>query len=159
MVVKRDLLMKISLFFAICVLLSACGTNNRAVDLSGEEPEVKISGYIVDRADSTVLVTDAESKNAFWFSNLNKDLSIGSKVEVTYTGPVLESYPAQANAIQIKALPSPKEEAAAIATALRDVNRSYIWMVQSVKRSGQQYVIELKNDGDQIVAKTIEINE
>jgi hypothetical protein len=120
--------MKRILFFVIlCLGLVGCGTSvNEGKSQNGSKVEdVKnneqgITGYVMQKMDNRMLVVSDvpqnfsdtgglnEFYNAIMLSNMPGEIELGQKVKVIITGPIAESYPAQAEADRVKVLPSIK---------------------------------------------------
>lgn len=77
-----------------------------------EAKQTEIEGYVVEKASGTVLVTPhPENKQPnlapAYFSNVPDTLKIGDLVKISYT-IMMESYPGQAKAVDVKVLESHK---------------------------------------------------
>ncbi|WP_338788127.1 DUF3221 domain-containing protein [Metabacillus sp. FJAT-53654] len=104
--------------------LFACGNNQPTTTGTNEQPPIEdpatsmqLEGYVVERTANTVLVVNPNPKEATqsngpaYFSNTPDTLKIGDKVSISYE-VMLESYPGQAEAIEVKVLESHKPSGA-----------------------------------------------
>lgn len=92
----------------------------------------EITGHVMDKSNDEILVVDPEENtdaggegehySAVWFSNVEKDVSLGQKVTVGYD-MIQESYPGQASPVNIETIETDSPEAADLneAEAFRNV--------------------------------------
>jgi hypothetical protein len=116
---------KLALILTISTIgLFACGNNQPTTSGTNEQPpkedpvtSMQLEGYVVKKTANTVLVVNPNPKEATqsngpaYFSNTPDTLKIGDKVSISF-GIMLESYPGQAEAIEVKVLESHKPSGA-----------------------------------------------
>ncbi|MCR2821492.1 YobA family protein [Lederbergia panacisoli] len=121
--------------FAVFLLfiVGGCSSNETTTKASSVAEIVnkpsKVGAYVVKKSGNTVLAVDSQPQdfsatggvkeyyNAISFSNVKEKLEIGQRVRIEVDGPVMESYPAQANAGNIEILPTYKPDQANLTEA------------------------------------------
>lgn len=109
------------IILGILLLLILSGCNHR---LSFFRSNPDITGYVMNKHDSSILVINTEAKDfsqtggveefyeAVWVSNVTESVNIGDQVEVWFKGGVAESYPAQTEMGQLDVFESSVPEGA-----------------------------------------------
>jgi hypothetical protein len=167
---KEVLLMKkiLVLFSVLSSILIGCGTNppsshTGTTNTTQEEPaenSMNMEGYVIQKQPKQILVvnpTPNEYTDAVWFSNVPDSIEIGDKVNVSFD-ILLESYPGQAEAKEIKKLESHKPqgadltEAEAIQKALTgNGTESMILSKLQYNHESDKWRIEFENiEGDKV---------
>jgi len=133
---------KILVIFSLVasLFLTACGTSNNDLIANGKSPDSPKGvsgpvGYITAMEGKSVLIGDIfyaiKGDTSIIDSNGNKrsfsDLEIGMKVHPSHTGQIRESYPAQADAVQLKIVvdEQSQKEQKAVAAMLKDALDRY----------------------------------
>ncbi|HWO98432.1 MAG TPA: YobA family protein [Bacillus sp. (in: firmicutes)] len=105
-------IISVTLFSFLSILLVGCNG----------VPDIK--GYVVKREKERILVVSdkaedysstggqKESYDAVWVSDSPKDIKLGQRVQVWFSGPVMTSYPAKAGAKKVSIVKSKKPDGA-----------------------------------------------
>ncbi len=105
----------------LTITLLAC--NQSVVEDPSPSDEPGIIGYVMDKEGGRILVVNPEAQDfsatggiseyydAIWFANAPEDIEVGEKVKVWYDN-VLDSYPAQSEAIHVEIIPGQKPNGA-----------------------------------------------
>ncbi|KKI93272.1 hypothetical protein WQ54_05425 [Bacillus sp. SA1-12] len=153
-------------------LLIACGTNKSATPGTNEKPStpaMQTEGFVVEKSTKAVLVVNPNLKDndknygPIYFSNTPDTLEIGDKVIISFD-ILMESYPGQAEAKEVKVLESHKPagadltEAEALEKAMGSTNvNSRILSKFEYNHDTDSWIIETKDImGD---AKEIKIED
>ncbi|WP_299093699.1 DUF3221 domain-containing protein [uncultured Metabacillus sp.] len=141
----------------ISCLLFACGSNKSTTQGTDEKPaahSMQTEGYVVEKNGNEVLVVNPNIKDnnqnygPIYFSNTPDSLKIGDKVRISFD-MLMESYPGQAEAKEIKVLDSHKPdgadltEAEALANAFNSTNvKSRILSKFQYNQEADKWIIE-----------------
>lgn len=125
----------VSVVLVMTIILLGCGKESvadganqqaEAEEESRKEQEPDLEGFVMRIENSTILVVSEESEDfsatggmsefykAIWVSGVREELNIGQKVQIWIDGPILESYPAQAQVKFIEVLPNERIDGATL---------------------------------------------
>lgn len=125
-----------------------------------------IAGYVMKKEEEQILVVNPEPKDysstgglkegydAIWVSKASEGVEVGQKVQVWFSGPIMESYPARGGAKKVSIIKSkqPKDADLSEAQVLRkvllneDIDQDEVMVVKDIKYDvkSDKWTINLK---------------